>query len=398
MKNTLHSSISTPTQTPRSRLGSSPLLDRLTRIGAISALAVLAACSDSDGKYTPGSQADAGVSSTDGGMTADGGNSGTEVSSSSFDSGTTNDATSVDSSVSGTDATVATEVTAADTTTVDSVVEVASTADTAVAETAAADIPKPSAPETSPDAAPVKITKSAPADQYLSEFKPGMVIPTDTVFILKDKKTGKIVTDMPFTAYEGFGYKNGVTQLQSTKVAGVAEGVNVYPFQMKNLPQDMNVAGKGNIHVIAFNLPEGVNVNHPQGVESGSWIDALTGKKAQDGVTPLYTHAAILPIVCADGAYANDDAQLMTQAVTSISTIEFNHNLPELIDTLNSNLQGKINALFGAAGKGYAPICKIGPIVPGDAKILDVQNCPKGCMYLQVSVLPIASWTELIQK
>lgn len=391
MKNTIDttSRIETPTA-KRPLLGNSPLLARLSRVAALSALTIIAACSDDNGRYTPGNQADAGISSDSGivGTDTSGADAGSTADAST-DAGSTTDASTadagVDSTVSGTDAADATTtadaaVETADTTPVD-----ASTAD-ATAETADAstssqdttpvDTTVPSTPDITPT--PVKVTKPAPADEWMSEYKPGMELPVEQV----------IVSNKPYSAVVGFGHKGEIKPLGNDFAASV-NGADVYTTKMTDLPQDESVAGTENFRVATMNFPAGTKM--------GSYVSTLTGKKAQDGVTPLYDQGALLPVLCDDGEYNPEDAALLTKAMTMTGKMEFNHNLQEMRDTYAAYLQVNINKVFAAAGKAYAPICEVQMVTPGKPGTVDGQVCPVGCLVSYVSTQPIAKWTEKIQ-
>lgn len=411
--NTLNSSTQVST-TParRSLLGNSPLLARLARAGAISALAVLAACSDDNGKFTSGNKPDAGISSDSGAVAgadsttgADAGSTAQDAGSTTPDAGTAVDtsatadtATTVDTSVAGTDASVVTadvgtdadaSVAAVDTSTVDTSVaaaDVAAAIDAAVAADTSSNGADTSAPidtsvPSTPDitSGPVKVTKSAPADETMSAYKPGMELPIQQV----------IVSNKPYTAVVGFGHKDTIKSL-GNDFASTVNGADVYTIKMADLPQDESIAGTQNFRV--------VTMNNPAGSKIGTYVTTLTGKKAQDGVTPINDQGAILPVLCDDGEYSPEDATLLTKAMTMTGKMEFNHNLQEMRDTYVANLQKNIIAVFGAAGKAYAPICEVQMVTPGTPGIVDGQVCPVGCLVSYVEVQPIASWTEQIQS
>lgn len=362
--NTIDTTTRVDTPAKRPLLGNSPLLARLAKVSAISALAIIAACSDSDGVRTLGNQSDAGIA-------ADSGVTGTDTTDTSADAGST-------------DSTVADTGTTADTSVVDASVgtDTASTVDTAADTQSQADVTptvdaKPSTPDIS--SVPPKATKSAPADEAMSGYVEGMELPVEQV----------IVSNKPYTAVEGFGHKSEVKPLLNDYVGSV-NGADVYTIKAVDFPQDESVAGTQNFRV--------VTTNNPSGAKIGSYVNTLTGKKAQDGVTPLYDQGAILPVLCDDGEYNPEDATLLTKAMTMTGKMEFNHNLEEMRDTYLANLQKNINAVFGAAGKAYAPQCEVQLVTPGTPGVVDGQVCPVGCLVSYVTVQPIAKWTEQIQK
>ncbi len=360
MKNTIDTTSRIEAPTRRS-IGNSPLLARLSKVAALSALTIIAACSDDNGRYTPGNQADAGISS-------DSGITGTDTS--GADAGSTVDA-GVDSTVSGTDA--------SDSSTTTDTSETAGTAETADTSTSQDTTPVDTTVPSTPDIAPtpVKVTKPAPADEWMSEYKPGMELPIQHV----------IVSNKPYSAVVGFGHKDQIKPLGNDFAASV-NGADVYTMKMADLPQ--GAAGTKNFRV--------VTTNNPAGAKIGTYVTTLTGEKAQDGVTPLYDQGAILPVLCDDGEYNPEDATLLTQAMTMTGKMEFNHNLEEMRDTYAAYLQANINKVFAAAGKAYAPICEVQMVTPGKPGIVDGQVCPVGCLVSYVTVQPLAGWTPLIQK
>lgn len=374
MKNTIDTTSRIEAPVRRS-LGNSPLLARLSKVAALSALTIIAACSDDNGRYTPGNQADTGISSDSGMTGADfsGADAGSTADTSTADAG-------VDSTLSGTDA--------SDTTTVDTstdTVDTVETADAAVEtadtstfqDTTPADTTVPSAPDIATTS--VKVTKPAPADEWMSEYKTGMELPVQHV----------IIANKPYSGVVGFGHKDQVKPLGNDFAASV-KGGDVYTMKMADLPQDESVAGKENFRVATMNFPAGTKM--------ASYVTTLTGNKAQDGVTPLYDQGAILPVLCDDGAYKPEDAALLTQAMTMTGKMEFNHNLEEMRDTYLAKLQDNIKAVFFAAGKDYAPQCEVQVVTPGKPGTVEAQTCPVGCLVSYVTVQPFAGWTPLIQK
>lgn len=368
MKNTIDTTSRIEAPAARRSIGNSPLLARLSKVAALSALTIIAACSDDNGRYTPGNQADVGISSDSGitGTDTSGADTGSTADTSTADAG-------VDSTVSGTDA--------SDTSTTADTSETADTAETADTstsqDTTPIDTTLPSTPDIAPT--PVKVTKPAPADEWMSEYKSGMELPVEHV----------IVANKPYSGFVGFGHKDQVKPLGNDFAASV-NGADVYTTKMADLPQDESIAGTENFRVATMNFPAGTKM--------GSYMSTLTGKKAQDGVTPLYDQGAILPVLCDDGAYKPEDAALLTQAMTMTGKMEFNHNLEEMRDTYAAYLQGNINKVFAAAGKAYAPICEVQMVTPGTPGTVDGQVCPVGCLVSYVTTQPIASWTEKIQS
>jgi len=364
--NTIDTTTRVDAPAKRPLLGNSPLLARLAKASAISALAIMAACSDSDGVRTLGNQSDASIA-TDSGVTGtDTTDASADADAGSTDSAAVDAGTAVDTSTADVSAGTDTE------STVDAAADTQSQAD--VASTVDA---KPSTPDI--NSVPPKATKSAPADEAMSGYVDGMELPIEQV----------IVSNKPYTAVVGFGHKNGVKPLLNDFVGSV-NGADVYTIKAVDFPQDDSVAGTQNFRV--------VTTNNPSGAKIGSYVSTLTGEKAQDGVTPLYDQGAILPVLCDDGEYNPEDATLLTEAMTMTGKMEFNHNLEEMRDTYLANLQKNINAVFGAAGKTYAPQCEIQLVTPGTPGVVDGQVCPVGCLVSYVTVQPIAKWTEQIQK
>ncbi len=400
MKNTIDTTSRIEAPTRRIMLGNSPLLARLSKVAALSALTIIAACSDNNGRYTPGNQADAGIASDSGitGTDSSGADAGSTADTSTADAGT------VDSTVAGTDAssTVDTSTdggsTSSDTSTADAGVDSTiagtdasvtadtlgaadtdATADASISQdtTSPVDTSKPSTPDIAPT--PVKVAKPAPADEWMSGYKPGMELPVEQVFI----------TNKPYTAVVGYGYKDQIKPL-TTDFAATVNGADVYKMKVGDLPKNESDAGTKNFRV--------VTTNNPPNSKIGTYVTTLTGKKAQDGVTPLYDQGAILPVLCDDGEYYPEDAALLTEAMTMTGKMEFNHNLEEMRDTYISKLQDNVNAVFFAAGKVYAPQCEVQVVTSGKPGIIDAQACPVGCLVSYVTVQPIASWTEKIQS
>lgn len=371
MKNAISEVVSSPSTIRVQSKRRSLYAQLAIRAGILNAVAALAtACVDDPGKFTPGKFADVSVAA-DGGV-----DMGQEVTAttvdaadaSAIDASDTSDANSgpIDSGITPDIKADSAGVTDSGSTSSDT--QSSSPADTAIAST----------PDLPPK--PTKTYKSAPADQTMSQYVKGMELPVQQVFVVTK---GKV-----YDAFEAFGHKPGVTPWNNNFSKNV-NGADVYTLKMADLPQDPAVAGKGNFRVVTVRLSAGT--------KSGTYVDSLTGKKAQDGVTPLWDRAPILPVLC-EGEYTADDAKLLAEAMTMTGKMEFNDNLQMMRDTYLAYLQQNINVIFANAGKSYAPQCMVQLVTPGDVKIVDGQDCPQGCLYAMVTAQLLAKWTELIPK
>lgn len=357
------------------------------RIGLLTWVAALsAACVDDPGTFKPGKEVTV-ATATDAGSTETAGDAGAPDASSpdiSAETSGSTDASISEAAAPDANQPIDTGITPDIKADVSAAADTQSTgADDDTVDTSAP-VPTPDAKadaqksDTTPD---VKQYKPAPADQMMSKFVPGMELPVQQVLVVTK---GKV-----YEAFEGFGHKPGLTPWSNNFVKSV-NGADVYTLKMGDLPLDLAVAGKGNFRVVSIKLPAGT--------KAGTYVDSLTGKKAQDGVTPIYDRAPILPVLCDGAEYSADDAKLLAEAMIMTGKMEFNDNLQMMRDTYLYKLQQTINLIFANAGKSYAPQCSVQLVTPGDVKVVDGQDCPQGCLYAMVTIQPIASWTELIQK
>lgn len=343
------------------------------RTGILNTLAALAAtaCVDDPGTFKPGREVTAAISADSGSTeTADTSSTTADTSSAgeTADAGTAEDGTSVDT----------TPAEKPDTNQpIDTGITPDIKADTGTKTDSDSFAPTPDV-QADTQKTDVKVYKSAPPDQTLSEFKEGMELPVQQVFVVTK---GKV-----YDAYEGFGHKWGVTPWNKNFLKTV-NGADVYTLKVADLPQDPAVAGKGNFRVVAVSLPEGT--------KAGTYIDSITGEVAQDGKTPIFDRAPLIPVHC-PGVYSGEDAKLLVEAITMTGKMEFNQNLEMLRDTLAALLQQNINIAFANSGKSYAPQCTVQAVTPGDVKIVDGQVCTIGCLIGYVSGQPIAKWTQQI--